>query len=186
MRVLGIAGSLRRGSHNRALLRAAAALLPPGVELEEWRGLADLPAYDEDLDAVSVPAPVAGLRRAIAAADAVVIATPEYNSSVPGALKNALDWASRPWPEHSLRGKPVCVIGASTGLYGAVWAQAELCKILNAIGADVVESELPVGQAHGAFDGARLADYELRRRLSESIAVLIERAKAKSPEPAKC
>lgn len=187
MRVLGIAGSLRSGSHNRALLRAAAALLPPEIKLEEWRGLAELPAYDEDLDAACVPLAVAALRRAIAAADAVIIATPEYNGSVPGALKNALDWASRPWPENSLRGKPVCVIGASTGLFGAVWAQAELRKILDTTGADVVDTELPVGLAHEAFDEAgMLTDPELRVRLSASIAALIQRAAPPGAEAAQC
>lgn len=187
MRILGIAGSLRRDSHNRTLLRAAAALLPPGIELEEWRGLAELPAYDEDLDGFVVPGAVATLRRTIAEADAVIIATPEYNGSVPGALKNALDWASRPWPDNSLRGKPVCVIGASTGLFGAVWAQAELRKILDTTGADVVDTELPVGLAHEAFDqGGMLTDPELRVRLSASIGALIQRAAPHVAEAARC
>ena len=187
MRLLGIAGSLRSGSHNRALLRAAAALLPPDAELQEWRGLADLPAYDEDLDGACTPAPVAALRRAIAATDGVIIATPEYNGSVPGALKNALDWASRPWPDNALRSKPVCVIGASTGLFGAVWAQAELRKILDTIGADVIEMGLPVGQAHEAFDqDGSLADPELRVTLSASVAALTRRAGSHPAEAARC
>ena len=128
MRILGISGSLRRGSHNLTLLRAAATQLPPDAELEEYRDLAAIPGYNEDLDTAGAPAVVSSLRQAIATADAVIIATPEYNSSVPGALKNALDWASRPWPNDSLRGKPVSVIGASAGVFGAVWAQAELRK----------------------------------------------------------
>ena len=120
---------------------------------------------------------VAALRQAISHADALIIATPEYNSSVPGALKNALDWASRPWPDNGLRGKPVCVIGASTGRFGAVWPQAELRKILTTIGADVIDQELPVGQAHEAFDAdGALADPDLRARVAESVAELIERA----------
>src|SRR5260221_623447 len=130
MRVVLISGSLRRGSHNAALLRAAANELPPAIVVEELEGIADLPAYDEDLDHEDVPIPVPALRAAIAAADGLVIATPEYNGSIPGALKNALDWASRPWPDNSLRNKAVCVIGASSGLFGAVWAQAELRKVL--------------------------------------------------------
>lgn len=175
MRVLGISGSLRRGSHNLTLLRAAAKALPPDAEFEEWSGLADLPAYDEDLDAVDTPATVSSLRKAIAGADAVIIATPEYNSSVPGALKNALDWASRPWPQNSLRGKPVCVIGASTGLFGAVWAQADLRKILITIGANVTDQDLPVGQAHQAFDTTgRLVDPDLRQRLAHLVTALLE------------
>src|SRR3712207_5593849 len=100
MRILGISGSLRRGSHNRTLLRAAGALLPPGADLVEWEGLASLPAFDEDLEDAA-PDDVRALRAAIAEADALLIATPEYNASLPAALKNALDWASRPFPENA-------------------------------------------------------------------------------------
>jgi chromate reductase len=174
---LGIAGSLRSGSHNLALLWAAAAELPPTAELHELGGLDRIPAYDEDLEGRTTPPPVAVLRQAVAAADALIIATPEYNRSVPGALKNALDWASRPYPENCLRGKPVCVVGASTDLFGAAWAQAELRTILTTIGADVVAGDLPVGQAHQAFDGhGRLADPGLRQRLCDLVAALVERA----------
>jgi chromate reductase, NAD(P)H dehydrogenase (quinone) len=187
MRVLGISGSLRRGSHNLALLRAAAEQLPPGAELVEWRGLDELPAYDEDLDAAAVPVVAASLRQAIADADAVIIATPEYNGSIPGALKNALDWASRPWPDNSLRGKPVCVIGASTGLFGAVWAQAEVRKVLARIGADVAEDELAVGQAQEAFDAAgQLVDHERRLSLSGLVTRLLKRVARERVEPATC
>jgi chromate reductase, NAD(P)H dehydrogenase (quinone) len=173
MRVLGISGSLRRGSHNQILLRAAAAQLPSDAELVQWSGLADLPAYDEDLDADRAPVAVTALRQAISRADALIIATPEYNSSIPGALKNALDWASRPWPDNALRDKPVCVIGASAGLFGAVWAQAELRKVLTTIGANVLDEDLPVGQAHEAFDEqGQLRDPELRDRLTRTVARL--------------
>src|SRR3954469_9903868 len=151
MRILGITGSLRRGSHNRKLLRAAAALLPPGVELVEWDGLAGIPAFDEDLE-LTPPDAVLEFFAAISDADALLIATPEYNSSVPGALKNAIDWASRPFPDNVLRHKPTAVVGASTGLFGAVWAQAEVRKTMKASGAHVIENELPVGMADGAFD----------------------------------
>jgi chromate reductase, NAD(P)H dehydrogenase (quinone) len=153
MRILGLPGSLRAGSHNVALLRAAAETLPPGVELVVWDRIRDLPHYDEDLDVEPAPEAVQALRDAIAEADAVLVATPEYNHSIPGALKNALDWASRPYATNPLRGKPAAVIGASTGLFGAVWAQAETRKVLEAIGARVVDAELPIGQAHEAFDG---------------------------------
>jgi len=176
MRVLGLSGSLRRDSHNRALLRAAAAVLPPGAELVEWDRVAELPAYDEDLDVAPAPAPVRALREAIAAADAVLIATPEYNASLPGALKNALDWASRPHASNPLRGKPAAVIGASTGLFGAVWAQAEARKVLQTIGADVLERELPVGQAHEAFDASgSLRDPDLAAALEEVVGALVAR-----------
>src|SRR4051812_48253066 len=129
MRILAIAGSLRRDSHNVRLIRAAAETLPPGATLELWDGLRDVPLYDEDVDSRFTPAGVAALREAIAGADAVLIATPEYNASIPGVLKNALDWASRPYADNVLRGKPAAVVGASTGLFGAVWAQADTRKV---------------------------------------------------------
>lgn len=161
MRVLGISGSLRRDSHNTALLRAAAEHLPGDAQLVIFDGLRDIPAFDEDLEAGRAPASVGTLREAIASADAVLFSTPEYNGSIPGALKNALDWASRPTATNVLRRKPVAVVGASTGLFGAVWAQAELRKVLSTIGADVINGEeLPLPQAHEAFDehGALLKD----------------------------
>src|SRR3712207_4051641 len=154
MVVLGLCGSLRRGSYNRRLLEAAE--LPRGVTLEVYEGLADVPPYNEDS---ATPEAVRALRDAIAASDAVLIATPEYNASVPGQLKNALDWASRPFPDNALRGRPALVVGASTGLFGAIWAQAELRKVLRTAGAEVLDDELPVGMADSAFapDGS-LAD----------------------------
>src|SRR3954463_78120 len=173
MRILGISGSLRRGSHNRKLLRAAGALLPPGVELVEWDGLAGIPAFDEDLEATP-PGPVREFFAAIEEADALLIATPEYNASLPGALKNAIDWASRPFPENVLRYKPTAVVGASTGLFGAVWAQAEVRKTMKASGAHVIESELPVGMADAAFaDDGSLQDPELAQRLQDLLADLV-------------
>ena len=176
MRVLGISGSLRRGSHNTRLLRVAAELVPPPAELELFEGLKDVPPYDEDDDGDLAPAGARRLREAIAAADAVLIATPEYNSSIPGQLKNALDWASRPFPDNVLRNKPVAVIGASTGSFGAVWAQADVRKVLGSIGARVVDVELPVAGAEEAFGGNRLADEELQRRLARILAELVEAA----------
>ncbi len=179
MLVLGLSGSLRRDSHNRKLLRAAAAELPPGDRLAVWEGLAGLPAYDQDLDVAPAPPEVRQLRDAIAAADAVLISTPEYNHSIPGALKNALDWASRPFANNALRGKPVAVVGASTGLFGAVWAQAETRKVLKATGAHVIERELPVGSADGAFgDDGKLVAPELRDELAAVVADLAREVRA--------
>ena len=173
MRILGIAGSVRRGSHNRRLLRAAGELLPPGVEFVEWEGLAGLPIFDEDLE-TTPPSPVEDFLAAVAEADGLLIATPEYNASVPGGLKNALDWASRPFPDNVLREKPAAVIGASTGLFGAVWAQAEVRKALKASGAHALESELPVGLADFAFDpDDTLADPELEARLGDLLGDLL-------------
>ncbi len=163
VRILGLSGSLRRRSYNRRLLEAAAAALPTGATLDVYDDLAAIPPFDEDVPA---PASVERLREALARAGAVLFATPEYNASVPGQLKNALDWASRPFPDNALRDRPVAVIGASTGLFGAVWAQAELRKVLAHLGARVVEDELPVGQAHDAFGDGGLIDPDLRARLA--------------------
>jgi chromate reductase, NAD(P)H dehydrogenase (quinone) len=178
MLILGIAGSVRRGSYNRRLLRAAGQMLPPGVDLVEWEGLDRLPIFNEDRE-TSPPASVEDLFAAIEEADGLLIATPEYNASVPGGLKNALDWASRPFPDNVLRDKPSAVIGASTGLFGAVWAQAEVRKALKASGAHVLESELPVGMAYAAFaDDDTLADPELHARLGEVIGDLLREVRA--------
>jgi chromate reductase len=173
MRILAISGSLRRDSHNTALLRAAAGHLPPGVELELWEGLRDVPPYDQDDDVEPAPAAVADLRAAVAGADAVLISTPEYNHSLPGALKNALDWASRPFATNAFRGKPVAVIGASTGLFGAVWAQAELRKVLAAMGARVVDGEVVDGQAAEKIDGGVLVDTDHHDQLDQALAALV-------------
>ena len=177
MRILGVCGSLRRGSHNRALLRAAVAVLPPGVRLEAYEGLRAVPPYDEDDDVDPAPAAVRRLRDAIAAADAVLFSTPEYNASIPGQLKNALDWASRPYPDNVLRGKPVAVVGGSTSMFGAVWAQAELRKVLGALGARVIVGELPVRAIHEAFDAnGRLLEPDHQDRLTEIVHRLVAEA----------
>jgi chromate reductase len=202
MRVLGISGSLRRGSHNSTLLRAAAELLPPPVELELFDGLKAVEPYSEDDDPAREPgggaadqsskASVLGrgpagarrLREAIDAADAILIATPEYNHSIPGQLKNGLDWVSRPFPDNVLRGKPVAVVGASTGMFGAVWSQAELRKVLGATGARVIDEELPVARADQAFTAyGRLADQELRDRYEDILDHLLSQAEQLDAEP---
>jgi chromate reductase len=187
MRILGIAGSLRRRSHNRTLLHAARAELPSGAELVEWRGLAGLPAFNEDLESTPPPS-VRDFLNLIAESDALLVATPEYNASVPGALKNALDWASRPFPDNVLHRKPVLVIGASTGLFGAVWAQAEVRKALAASGASVLEGELAVAAADGAFQSDdSLADLRLKTRLRALLADLMrEVARCASASVGKC
>ena len=173
MRVLAISGSVRRGSYNAALLRAAADC-NTDLEFVVWRGLSDLPAYDEDLDSVPAPPSVTALRQEIARADAVLIATPEYNGSIPGALKNALDWVSRPFPANVLRKKRVAVVGASVGLFGAIGAQAELRKVLTVIGADVLDAGLPVPSAHTAFtETGRLHDREVEGTLCEVVRDLL-------------
>lgn len=178
MIVLGISGSLRGDSHNTRLLRAAGRELPDGAELRLFEGLREVPPYDEDDDRDPAPAAVARLRGAIAGADALLIATPEYNSSIPGQLKNALDWASRPRGASPLAFIPVAVIGASVGAFGAVWAQAELRKVLAASGARVVEGEVALGHAHQALGRDGALDDEVRGRLREVLERLVGEAGA--------
>jgi chromate reductase, NAD(P)H dehydrogenase (quinone) len=173
MRVLGLSGSLRADSHNSRLLRAAGALLPDDVELVAFEGLKAIPPYDQDDEAAGHEA-VDALRAAIVSADAVLLATPEYNHSIPGALKNAIDWASRPSGASVFLNKPAAVVGASTGAFGAVWAQAELRKVLGATGARVVDGELALGHAHERFDDAGgLRDANLREELQEVVDALL-------------
>jgi chromate reductase len=148
--ILGIAGSLRAGSQNMQLLRLAAEELPAGIELVVFDGLAEIPAFDQDLEDLA-PDAVDALKAAIAEADGILVATPEYNGSIPGALKNAFDWVSRPIDESPIRAKPVAVIGASTSAFGAVWAQRELKKVLGVMGARVLDAEFPVAKAERAL-----------------------------------
>jgi chromate reductase, NAD(P)H dehydrogenase (quinone) len=148
--------------------------MPPEVEFVEFDGLKAIPPYDED-DEASLPEPVARWRAAIADADALLFATPEYNSSIPGVLKNAIDWASRPVKDTVLRNKPAAVIGASTGMFGAVWSQAELRKSLASAGARVLDRELPVAGADEAFDeSGALAEHDLTLELGNLLLELIE------------
>jgi len=177
MRVLAISGSLRRDSNNSALLRALREEAPAGVEVEVWDGLKEVPPYDGDDDVVPGPAQVEAFRSLVREADAVFFATPEYNSSIPGALKNALDWASRPLATNAFRNKPVAVIGSSAGAFGGVWAAAELRKVLGAMGARVTEVEMAVGHAHDKLDETgELADHGIRDDLREALESLLAEA----------
>ena len=181
MRILAVSGSLRESSHNTSLLRAAIEAAPEGVELELWEGIGELPIYDQDLEDGDAPASVRRLREDWGSADAILFATPEYNGSVPGGLKNAIDWASRPKLEAALTNKDVAVIGASTGQFGAMWAQADLRKILGIAGARVIGDELPVLRAHERFDrDGNLVDGKLFDRLR----LVVERLAAEA-EPAR-
>ena len=177
MKVLAISGSLRRDSYNTKLLRAAEELLPPQVDFVLYQGVKEVPPYDEEDDVQPAPMAVAALRSAIGEADAILIATPEYNSSIPGALKNALDWASRPLATNAFRNKPVAVIGSSAGAFGGVWAAAELRKVLGAMGARVTEVEMAVGHAHDKRDeSGELSDDEIRGGLREALDTLLAEA----------
>jgi chromate reductase, NAD(P)H dehydrogenase (quinone) len=177
MKILAVSGSLRSDSHNTRLLRAAVDAAPVGVDVELWEGLGELPIYDQDLENAEESASVRRLRRDWSEADAILFATPEYNGSVPGGLKNAIDWASRPKFDAALTNKTVAVVGASEGRFGAMWAQADLRKILGIAGARVVSDELPVARAHEKFDQAgRLLDAELYERLRLVLQTLVAEA----------
>ena len=165
MKILAVSGSLRSDSYNTQLLREAAKLAPAGVEIELWDGLGELPIYDQDLED-DVPESVRRLRRDWAAADAILFATPEYNGSVPGGLKNAIDWASRPKGEAAILNATVGVIGASQGQFGALWAQQELRRILGIAGARVVGEPVPVSRVHEGLDEAA---YEGLRTALETL-----------------
>jgi chromate reductase, NAD(P)H dehydrogenase (quinone) len=174
MKILAISGSLREASNNTALLRALAEEAPVGVEIELWNDLRSIPPYDGDHDLEPGPAPVETFRALVRDADAVFFATPEYNSSIPGALKNALDWASRPIATNAFRNKPVAVIGSSAGAFGGVWAAAELRKVLAAMGARVTEVDLSVGHAHDKLDeNGALVDEDVRTALGEALETLL-------------
>jgi chromate reductase, NAD(P)H dehydrogenase (quinone) len=175
LRILAVSGSLREHSFNTSLLRAAVEAAPEGVELELWEGLGELPVYDQDLEGGEVPESVRRLREDWAAADAILFATPEYNGSVPGGLKNAVDWASRPKFEAALANKTVAVVGASMGQFGALWAQQDLKRILGIAGARVVGTEIPVSRAHERFDSeGRLLDAELFEQLRLHLSTLAD------------
>lgn len=175
MRILAISGSLRAGSHNTALARAAVDLAPNGIEVDLFEGLADLPMFDADLEGSEGEA-VRHLRESIEEADAVLFVTPEYNGSIPGVLKNAVDWASRPRGDAALRSKTVAVAGASTGQYGAIWAQQDLRRVLGVAGARVIGQELPVGRAQGVFDPMGVPSPLVAERLRAHIAELVHAA----------
>jgi chromate reductase len=173
LRILGIPGSLRRESYNRGLLLAAQELAPPGVELELYE-VRELPLYDEDLERTGPPDQVLHFKQAIARADALLIATPEYNWSVPGPLKNAIDWASRPPATSPLRRKPVALMGASTGISGTIRAQLALRQIFASTESYVLpKPDLFVREAATLFRDGRLVDRETRERIRQLLEALV-------------
>ncbi|WP_343598905.1 NAD(P)H-dependent oxidoreductase [Mycobacterium sp.] len=154
--ILALVGSLRAASVNRQIAELAAQTAPDGVNVTVFEGLGELPFYNEDLDSADnpadVPAAVTALRDAAAGADAALVVTPEYNGSIPGVLKNAIDWLSRPFGNGALKGKPLAVIGAAAGRYGGVWAHDETRKSFGIAGPRVVEAitlSLPLGSLDG-------------------------------------
>lgn len=168
--VLAFAGSLRRDSYNRALLRAAIEVAPAGLTLELF-DLAAIPLYNADLEAAGEPEGVGAFRRALSGADAALIATPEYNHGVPGVTKNAIDWASRPPGNAALNGKPVGVLGASPGLTGTARGQSQLRQAFEFTNSfAMLQPELLVFRAHEKFDAdGRLTDQPTRRLLEQYL-----------------
>jgi chromate reductase len=175
VKILAISGSLRADSYNTAIARAAAELAPAGVDVELYEELHTVPPYDQDVDqpGVDEPSAVVELRRRIEEADAILFVTPEYNGSVPGVLKNAIDWASARHRGSRLRNKSVAIAGATTGDYGAIWAQQDLRRVLGISGARVIAGELPVPRAHEVFhEDGRLRDPLVEERLRDHVAAL--------------
>jgi len=174
--ILGIAGSLRRLSYNKGLIRAAIALAPEGVTIEPFEQLADIPPYNADVEAKGDPEPVRTMKDRIRAADALLIATPEYNYSVPGVLKNAIDWASRPPRESPMRGKPVAVMGASPGAWGTVRAQLALRQsFVFTESLCMVRPEVLVSHAKDKFDAqSELTDGPTREFVRALVVGLVD------------
>jgi chromate reductase len=173
IRILGVAGSLRRASLNRGLLRAAAELAPDEVSIDVF-DLAPVPLYNGDVEAAGDPESVAALKAAIRAADGVLFVTPEYNHGVPGVMKNALDWASRPPASAALNGKPVGIIGASPGQTGSARGQSQLRQAFEFTNSYCMpQPEILVFRAHEKFDGdGRLIDEQTRKHLARYVAAL--------------
>jgi chromate reductase len=172
VRILGIAGSLRRESHNRAMLRAASRLAPDGVTVEVYQGLETVPVFNEDLEA-EPPQGVVSLRQALRRADGLLLATPEYNQSVPGVVKNMIDWLSR---EDDYSGLPVAVIGASTGPWGTRIAQTSLRQMLLSVQAVVMsDPTLFVPHVEALLDGdGELVDPQTSRRLQRVVSAFAD------------
>ena len=186
MQILGIAGSLRAGSLNRALLAAAAELAPEGMEIRPWDRLREVPHYDGDLDVDERrPEPVIDLKARIAAADGLLIASPEYNYSISGVLKNAIDWASRPAARSPLVGKPVGIIGASGGAIGTARGQVHLREVIYSTMALVFPHPgVVVGGAPAKFADGRLTDEATRRFLHAYLVHFEEFVRTRTVRPA--
>jgi chromate reductase len=176
LKLLGIVGSLRSQSLNRALLNAVGELLPEGVSLSTFDRLGEIPHFDADLAAKGDPEPVVAFKQAIAEADGLLIATPEYNYSVPGVLKNAIDWASRPPPTSPLRDKPVGIIGASMGMSGTMRAQYHLRQVLVFTNSPMLlQPEVVIPKAHERFDAqGKLTDGATREHLQRFALALAD------------
>ncbi|MET0997417.1 MAG: NADPH-dependent FMN reductase [Marmoricola sp.] len=174
MNILMLVGSLRGASWTAQLTAAVADLLPAGTTSQVYADLGALPHYDQDLDTDRPPAPVVALREAVAAADALVVATPEYNGSIPGVLKNAIDWLSRPRGAAALTGKPVAVLSVSPSPRGAQWAREDAVRILGVAGAEPLDLSVGVASVHSAVVEGRVADSYLEGTLAALMQTLVE------------
>lgn len=169
MNVLAIVGSLRRDSYNRAVLRAAQDLAPDGMNITE-HALSDIPLYNYDVEQQGDPEPVAAYKQAIAAADALLIVTPEYQHGIPGVLKNALDWASRPPRQSPLQGKPVAIMGASPGMTGTARAQTQLRQTLTYNGCAILPPpEVLISRVHERVTDGELTDEQTREFIQAAL-----------------
>ncbi len=172
MKIIALSGALRRGSYNTALLRAAAGMAPDGVEIE-LRTLHGIPLYDGDVEAEGIPEAVTALREAIRAADGLLVGTPEYNNSIPGVLKNGIDWLSRPSGEGArlFGGKPTALVGATPGGFGTVQSQDALLSVFRTLGSDFwMAGRLMVSKAGSVFDAeGRLTDDKVRGQLQQFV-----------------
>jgi chromate reductase len=176
MKILGIHGSLRKASFNRMALNAAKSLLPAGATMEIFE-LDGIPVFNQDQEAAA-PARVTEFKQAIRAADAILISTPEYNYSIPGVLKNAIDWASRPYGDSAWQGKPVAIMGASVGIIGTARAQYHLRQCFVFLDMPVVnQPEVMIGHASGKFDAAgNLTDEMSKKLIGQLLASLVKLA----------
>jgi chromate reductase len=175
--IAGVAGSLRAASWARTLLRATAMVLPAHVGLTVWDGLGGVPLFNEDLEGGPTPPAVAAMRELVARSDGLLIVTPEYSQSIPGVLKNALDWASRPYGQSVLIGKPVAAVGTSPLPTGAASALADVKKVITLLGAEVVEAELAVAGVHARFDAdGMISDPDLAAQMEGLLAKLAAHA----------
>lgn len=177
--ICGIAGSLRAKSYNRALLRAAQELAPAGMEVRIFDRMSEIPLFNQDVESEGDPEAVRALKGAIAAADALLIATPEYNHGIPGVLKNAIDWASRPPRDPVLAGKPTAILGASPGITGTARAQSQLRQAFVFIGTPaVLQPEVLVYRAHEKFnDSGRLTHKKTREFIGRLLRELADHAR---------
>ncbi len=178
MHVLLLVGSLRADSLNRRLAAVALRHLAADTDAAIWEGLADLPHYDQDLDTDAPPAAAVALRAAVERADALVVVTPEYNGSLPSALKNAIDWVSRPRGASVIAGKPAAVLGASMSPYAARWAREDAVRVLRVAGAAPLEETVGVPGGPAAFAGDLLVEGELDQAVGDLMGALVQRGQS--------